>query len=485
MPKCTLEIRDEVNVKFHNLDASTRRKLTKAVEFFIPGARYSAAYKLGRWNGKTSFCDTAGRTYLHLLDKLIPIVVEAGYEIEISDHRQVHDIQFEHVTKDLFAHVVWPPKHPKEGEPIELRDYQIGLVNNLLDATQGIHQAATGAGKTLVTAALSARCEPYGRTIIIVPNKDLVVNTERMYAMLNMDVGVLYGDRKHYTSTHTIATWQSIESLLKDVKDGIREEEMMSLIDGQVCIIVDEVHKAKADVLKKQLTSVFANVPIRWGFTGTIPEEEHDALSCIASIGPIIGELSSKELQDKGVLSKLDIDVVQLQDGVLGFKSYQQELKWLVTDSKRLECISDLIHSYAKNGNTLVLIDRIATGEKLIEMNPSWEFINGTVKSTDRQDTYDSVSDNDGLVIVATYGVAAVGIDMPRIFNLVLIEAGKSFVRVIQSIGRGIRVAKDKDYVRVVDVTSNLKYSKRHLTKRKKFYQDQKFPFKVTKVKYD
>jgi superfamily II DNA or RNA helicase len=90
----------------------------------------------------------------------------------------------------------------------------------------------------------------------------------------------------------------------------------------------------------------------------------------------------------------------------------------------------------------------------------------------------------DNKVIVATYGVAAVGINIPRIFNLVLLEPGKSFVRVIQSIGRGIRKAEDKDYLRVVDITSNLKYSKRHLTKRKAFYREQGFPFKISKLEY-
>jgi superfamily II DNA or RNA helicase len=157
----------------------------------------------------------------------------------------------------------------------------------------------------------------------------------------------------------------------------------------------------------------------------------------------------------------------------------------LVTNKDRIKHIYDLIESYAKGGNTLVLIDRIATGDLLKSMNPDWVFINGGVKGETRQEEYDSISDSDNKVIVATYGVAAVGINIPRIFNLIMLEPGKSFIRVIQSIGRGIRKAEDKDYVRIVDLTSSLKYSKRHLTKRKKFYKDQKFPFKVHKVKYD
>jgi superfamily II DNA or RNA helicase len=85
---------------------------------------------------------------------------------------------------------------------------------------------------------------------------------------------------------------------------------------------------------------------------------------------------------------------------------------------------------------------------------------------------------------VATYGVAAVGINIPRIFNLVLLEPGKSFTRVIQSIGRGIRKAEDKDFVQIWDITSTCKFSKRHLTKRKVFYNEAHYPFTIKKVEW-
>ena len=104
------------------------------------------------------------------------------------------------------------------------------------------------------------------------------------------------------------------------------------------------------------------------------------------------------------------------------------------------------------------------------------------MKQQDRQDNYDDVSEMDNKVIVATYGVAAVGINIPRIFNLVMLEPGKSFVRVIQSIGRGIRKAKDKDHVQIWDITSNCKFSKRHLTTRKKFYKEANYPYTINKV---
>ena len=484
MTKAILEIKDEVNIRFKNLDPSTRRKLSDAVKYFLPHAYHMPAYKLGRWDGCVRFCDVGGRSYINLLDKLLPIVQKEGYELDIEDHRKHWDLSMEPVTTDSFAHVKWPAKHPAAGQPIILRDYQVEAVNRFLDNPQCLQQIATGAGKTLITASLSSRVEKHGRSIVIVPNKDLVTQTAKDYKNMGLDVGVLYGDSKEYTKTHTICTWQSLASLEKDVKNGKRCEEFDSLLEDIVCVMVDEVHKAKADVLRDQLSGMFRNVPIRWGLTGTIPEAENDAVACVCALGPVIGQLTSKELQDMGVLAQLDIDVLQLQDGVLGFTGYAQELKWLTTDSTRLKAIGSMVEGFAEDGNTLVLIDRLATGEVLADMYPEWVFVSGATKQKDRQREYDDVSDANNKVIVATYGVAAVGINIPRIFNLVMLEPGKSFVRVIQSIGRGIRKAEDKDYVRVIDITSNLKYSKRHLTKRKQFYKEQQFRHRVTKVEY-
>ena len=484
MAKCVLEIRDEVNVRFTGLDVKARRKISDACKYFLPYAYHMPAYKLGRWDGCVRYCDIGGRTYFHLLDKLVPIVTEEGYDIEIKDMRKKWDFSFDQVTQTSYDHVAWPKKHPAEGQPVILRDYQVDIVNKFLENTQCLQEIATGAGKTLITAVLSHKCEPYGRTIVIVPNKDLVVQTEKDYKNLGLDVGVLFGDRKEYDKTHTICTWQSLSILEKKSKKYEADFPIDEFLEDVACIMVDEVHKAKADVLRNLLSGVFAHVPIRWGLTGTIPKDEYEAVGCTCSLGPVTGKMSSKELQDMGVLADLDISILQLQDGMIEFSGYAQELKWLVTDPKRIEQLSKIINGFAETGNTLVLIDRIKTGEMLADDNPDWVFVSGSMKQKDRQDNYDDVSEMDNKVIVATYGVAAVGINIPRIFNLILIEPGKSFVRVIQSIGRGIRKAQDKDYVNVVDITSNLKYSKRHLTKRKAFYREQNFRHSVTKVEY-
>jgi superfamily II DNA or RNA helicase len=481
MKKCTILIKDEVNVKLEGLDPATRRKCSDKLKFFLPHAYHMPAYKLGRWDGTVRFCDVGGRTYLNLLDDLLPIIMSSGYEIDIDDRREHTVLEFDTVDDEFWGDTCWPEGHPAEGEPIRLRDYQVDVVNKFLEAPQALQEIATGAGKTIMTATMSKLVEKYGRSIVIVPNKDLVRQTEEDYLNCGLDAGVYFGDRKDIGKTHTICTWQSLNSLLKKTKKG--EDNIMDFIEDVCCVIVDEVHQAKADVLKDLLTSVFARVPLRWGLTGTIPKSDHEFATIRASLGDIVNRLAAKDLQDIGVLSNCHVNVVQTQETQV-YTDYQSELKFLLEDKKRQEYLANLIKEISLSGNTLVLTGRINSGQALQELIPDADFVQGSMKSDDRKTAYKEINEATNSITIATYGVAAVGINIPRIFNMVLLEPGKSFVRVIQSIGRGVRVAKDKDFVQIWDVTSRCKFSKRHLTERKKFYKDAEYPFSVEKVKY-
>ena len=477
-------IKDEVNAKIEGLEVGDRRALMKMFEFEKPGARYLPAVRLGRWNGKISYFSLAGSTYVNLLDNIIPFIYDKGYDIELDDQRVSHgDLKFERVTEDSFSDTLWPDKHPMAGQPVMLRDYQVEIVNNFLENPQCLQEVATGAGKTLMTAALSKSVEHLGRSLVIVPNKSLVVQTEADYINLGLDVGVYFGDRKDYGKTHTICTWQSLNNLFKNTAGAGEENLDEFFFEDVVCVIVDEVHMAKADVLKSMLTGVFSNIPIRWGLTGTIPKEKLNQVSLLVSLGPVIGKLSASELQDRGVLAQCHVNIVQLKDGV-EFTNYQSELKHLLEDPHRLDTIAGLIDKVNETGNTLVLVDRVNAGKELVSRLPNAVFVNGATSLTERKEEYDEVATSDDKIIVATYGVAAVGINIPRIFNLVLIEPGKSFVRVIQSIGRGIRKAEDKDFVQIWDVTSSCKFAKRHLTQRKAFYKEANYPFTLEKLDY-
>lgn len=618
MATCVIEIKDEVNCKLTGLDLHERKELVNKFKYDIPGARYLPAVRLGRWDGKVAFAQLGGSTYINLLPEILPYLDSRGYDISLNDLRTYRtQFEFTEVSESTFADKVWPDKHPIAGQPVVLRDYQIEIINKFLSNPQCLQEIATGAGKTLITAALSYSCEPYGRTIVIVPNKSLVTQTEADYVNLGLDVGVYFGDRKEFGRTHTICTWQSLNILLKGTKAYEVDITIHEFLQDVVCVMVDEcfdgstlittpdgkkrikelkpgdriinlceetktykedtvvkVHKnlqhtqsekmlelefdngiktkvtanhkfltdkgwiradeltedleiisiqdrmklvskkeiekpqvtynlhvekdhnyvandavvanchmAKADALKTLLTGVMAHVPIRWGLTGTIPKEQYEFMALKCSIGNVIGRLSASELQDQGVLSNCHVNILQLIDHV-EYKDYQSELRYLLETEERLDYISKLIETIRQEGNTLILVDRIAPGKALVEKIKDAVFVSGGTKANVRKESYEEFATSDNFVAVATYGVAAVGINIPRIFNLVLIEPGKSFVRVIQSIGRGIRKAEDKDFVQIWDVTSTCKFAKRHLTTRKKFYTEANYPYAVEKTEW-
>jgi superfamily II DNA or RNA helicase len=486
MKTATIIIRDEVNIKIEGLELDARRSLVNAFKYDVPYARYLPAVRLGRWDGKVSYFQLGGSTYVNLLPEIIPILEKFNYDIDLDDQRDyLTTFEFQPVTEDSYSHIVWPKGHPAAGEPMKLRDYQVEIINNFLANPQCLQEVATGAGKTVMTAALSDAVTPYGRSIVIVPNKSLVTQTEKDYINMGLDVGVYFGDRKEWGRQHTICTWQSLNVLLKNTKNGTADDDCTigEFLEGVVCVIVDEVHMAKADALKTLLTGVMSRIPIRWGLTGTIPKEKFESVSLLVSLGPVISKLSASELQSQGVLAQCHVNIVQLEDHA-DFSNYQSELKYLLEEPDRLKTIADLVRQVNATGNTLVLVDRIAAGHALVDQLKDAVFVSGATKAKDRQDEYDEVAVADGKIIVATYGVAAVGINIPRIFNLVLVEPGKSFVRVIQSIGRGIRKAEDKDHVQIWDVTSTCRFAKRHLTKRKTFYKEANYPFTQEKLQW-
>jgi superfamily II DNA or RNA helicase len=480
--KVKLIIRDEVNVKIEGLELADRKKLVDTFKYEVPGARYQPAVRLGRWDGKVAFFQLGGSSYINLLPEILPMLDNMGYDIDVEDQRTYRtQFEFTEFHADTFSHVTWPQGHPAAGEPIKFRDYQVEIINNFLQNPQSIQEIATGAGKTIITAALSKSVEPYGRSIIIVPNKSLVTQTEADYINMGLDVGVYFGDRKEYGHQHTICTWQSLNIMLKNTRNDEATVPIHEFIEDVVLVMVDEVHMAKADALKTLLAGVFAHVPIRWGLTGTVPKEKYEQLSIFCSLGNVVGKLSASDLQESGHLANCHVNIVQLVDHV-EYKEYQTELKYLTENPARIDYIAQLVDRIKDSGNTLVLIDRIATGQLLLERLPNAVFVSGATKAQDRKDEYDDIATGDNKITLATYGVAAVGLNVPRVFNVVLFEPGKSFVRVIQSIGRGIRRAEDKDFVNIYDITSTCKFARRHLTARKKFYTEAQYPFTIAKT---
>lgn len=247
--------------------------------------------------------------------------------------------------------------------------------------------------------------------------------------------------------------------------------------------IVSNCHTASSKSLKNLLSGPFANIPIRWGLSGTIPKEPFKFYPILTNLGPVVHELQAHQLQEEGVLASCNVDIIQLVD-IMDFDNYHDENKFLVTDETRLEWISEFITEVSNSGNTMVIVNRIETGEFLHKLIPNSMFLQGSTKNKDRNTMFDDVNSGDNLTIIGTAQTIATGVNIPRIFNLVMFESGKSFIRVIQSIGRGIRKAKDKDFVQIYDLASTCKFSRGHMNKRKALYNEAKYPYKTTKIKY-
>tara|TARA_Y100001936_G_C16094217_1_gene690143 strand:+ start:453 stop:3041 length:2589 start_codon:yes stop_codon:yes gene_type:complete len=336
---------------------------------------------------------------------------------------------------------------------------------------------------TIVTAILSDMIGKYGGSLVIVPTKDLVDQTCEEYHNMGLDYGKFYGDEKNVTAQHIVGTWQSLEQARLNTKKQNGKVTIDQVLDGKVGVIVDETHKAKGTVLLDLLCNEMAHIPIRWGLTGTLPEDEIGQCSLECAVGPTSGKIDNRDLQEKGILSKCHIDVLQTVELYEKIGDYHTENKFLTSDRKRIESIVEKLILPKKEGqNALILVDKIPTGKLLEELIPGSIFVHGGTPKDKRKEAYDLAKTNDDITVIATTGVASTGISINRIFKLFMFELGKSYIKIIQTIGRGLRIAKDKDFVNIYDICANTKYSKKHLTVRKKHYRTHGYPHKVNKV---
>jgi hypothetical protein len=264
MKKCKLIIKDQCNVKFEGLDALLRKKLTNSLKYTDPNARYSHAFKLKRWDGKVGFFSIGGATYYNMLDHILPMIIDDGYDIEIEDDRPTYDWVFPEITEEYLADRVWPEGHVLAGDPMMLREHQVRAINGFLENYQSMGKIATGSGKTVITAVLSRLIEEVtgGRSIVIVPSKSLVVQTEADYKNIGLDVGVFFGDRKELNRQHTICTWQSLAVLNK--KGSTRKKkagkfvteatfddnfDITTFLENVTCVIIDECFDGRTPIL--------------------------------------------------------------------------------------------------------------------------------------------------------------------------------------------------------------------------------------------
>lgn len=145
--KCKIIIKDEVNCKIEGLELADRKELVRKFKYEDPTARFRPSFKLGRWDGTVSFFGLGGTTYLSMLPRVIEILVNKNYSIDIEDLRLTESLQFNHILVDYWGDKTWPVGHRFEGQPIRLREDQVDVINKFLENPQCLQEIATGFGK--------------------------------------------------------------------------------------------------------------------------------------------------------------------------------------------------------------------------------------------------------------------------------------------------------------------------------------------------
>ena len=489
MNHITIRIVDEVNIIIQGLTATEYNELSDMFAVYTKGYMHQAKFKLGQWDGKIRFFKKNGESYLKLLPEILDYL-KLSYkteQIKLIDNRKYYDLSIPPID-DLYL--------KRKGFDIVLGEHQVRGVNALLAEGGGIFEGGTGAGKTLMTAILCHLYEEHlgYKCIIIVPTSDLIDQTRAELDLYGVDIGVYGGASKDINHAHLVSTWQSLQN-------------NKGLIGQYHVTIVDECHGVSGSVLREILNTHGANCRVRMGLTGTLPEEPIDQMAVRITMGHVVECVEASELIASGWLAELKLYCYELTEDVkeqyetfcreepdkaVGltykkfktnfFKDYVAEKKFIQRRPERLDFLAKLIFKPVKN--TLVLVPNIAFGRALAKLIPGAVFFYGKDSTAVRKELYKSFDDNDDITAITTYSLGSTGLNIKRIFYLFLIDAGKSYIQIIQSIGRGLRKAIDKDKVSVYDVHSDFKFSKRHASRRKKHYDKKNYPYKPSSVDY-
>lgn len=486
----TIKILDEVNIAVIGLRQDEYKILAGQFSVYAKGYNFHPLFKLRKWDGKIRFFSESGASYINLLKEIVPELKKFGYKIKYVDRRKYYDIEIPRIDETYLSEYGWT-----------LGEHQVGAINAVADEGNGMLIAGTGAGKTLITAVL---CDLYTticglKVVVIVPNTDLIGQTASELRAFDLPVGEYSGASKSLKEPTIVSTWQALQN----------NPQIMSQFSA---VLVDECHGTTGKVLQDLLNQHGAHIPVRIGMTGTLPKEPADRMAIKVCLGEVLYEVKAHELIEKGWLAQLRLKMYCLmenfsdkwlqfqqdkpeeaakmteKDFIEGFlPDYDAETGYLKKQTLRTQFIADLIENLRvqEKGNTFVLVKSVPYGKALAKQIENAVFVYGADKTAVRKQIYKTFDEHDNIVVISTFQLASTGLNIKRIFNLVFVDAGKSFTKIIQAIGRGLRKARDKDSVNVYDIYSNLKYAKRHAGQRKTFYREQKYDFTEKKVDYE
>ena len=482
-----------VGLKDHSMmlvdcEAHQLPELREYFSFYVPGYKFMPMYKSRKWDGKVRLFNQVTRELnTGLYEHLKKFCQDRMYPLQLQETDYGHPAQ-----KNEVSHINLTKFLNELGCPFELRDYQYNAVSHGISNKRAILLSPTGSGKSfIIYNLLRWYIDNFDKKIlIVVPTTSLVEQMHKDFTDYGFDpelVHKIYSGKDKTTDKQIIiSTWQSIYKFSKEWFEDFG------------CVFGDEVHLFKAKSLSG-LMNKCVNAEYRFGTTGTLDGTETNKLVLEGLFGPTYRVTMTRDLQEKGTLAKLDIKILLLRYHndvchMLKNATYQEELDYIVQNPKRNNLISNL--AIDQKGNTLILFQFVEKhGKPLYELirdkveeGRKVYYVSGEVDATDREQIRGIVEKQKNAIIVASLGTFSTGINIRNIHNIVLASPSKSRIRVLQSIGRGLRKSDNNESTTLYDIIDNISWKTRknfayvHSEERLKIYDKEQFNHKTFKV---
>lgn len=381
-----------------------------------------------------------------------------------------------------------------ENLKLQLREYQEQSIKKALKQGNGVIEIGTGGGKTLVMASLintiRKNSEKNHKTLVVVPGIQLVEQTYHdflSYGIKKNEISKWSGDNDYNNTPIIIA---SLSILLS-------KNTSKSLYENVDLLIFDEAHKIKSTNKTNKLVSAI-KTNHRFSFTGTMPESNIDQWNIIGQFGPILFKKTSNDLQKDDFIVNAAVQVINIKYLIpLTYHKtssvfdptarYNEECEYVHSQPFRNSLIAKLSHNVDKN--ILILVDRIEHGEILKEEISNYKsgkqiyFIRGSVEVEDREKIRKIMEEEDNVICIAITSIFSTGINIKNLHYILFACAGKAKIKIIQSIGRGLRLHESKDTLIIFDISDHLVYSSKHLTKRLELYRREKIKYAIKQIK--
>ena len=474
MNKPKITILDEVNIHIEGIPSTIYNVIKDELSCYANGFKETVAYQMGQWDGKRSFLED-GFTSIFFLPEITSVLERYKLQATFEDARTYEEL-YPSIDPDTITDQFL---HAETG--MTLREKQVDGIRSALTNGKGILEYATNTGKTKVCSGICKAVDDDMRVVIIVPNVSLAKKTGEEIEELGLDVKVIDAKVKPNKRAEAISNHRHIVITYKLFCDNAQ-----LFNDNNWFLIIDEVH-IFGDKLYEALKFDVPHIQYRIGMTGTFPSKrennEKHWMICSTIGMDIIDTVSNHEMIGAGQSSKPSLYIIgthhkEFMNEISDMPGYDWSIEktYLTKNKERL----DVIHKYIVSmepRNTLVLGDASVV-EYLASINGD-DFVHQHIEASERDKRFDrfeeSVKNGDGYILWASYGTSAVGISQNHIFRLILIDAGKSRSRILQSIGRGLRLDGVHDRVDVLDLYSKTPFSKKQKRERIKLYKQQKF----------